>query len=183
MHPFSFGVDCIWNVMARAETRFRLSAKRTSPKPKPNTLYVYFIHKFLPSRNSLSGNSYLNEKAEMAFFFIHSCNKPVFTRYLNQYLSKLEYWFMLCQQVCWSCKRFGNNCHSHIFVMVKWTVLGYGSCRSLNPQLLKLQGGSLLPPSEGSTYSTRRAKHLFRMCRLGISSVTETVLTGVLISP
>jgi hypothetical protein len=27
----TFSVDCIWNVMARAETRFRLSAKRINP--------------------------------------------------------------------------------------------------------------------------------------------------------
>jgi len=69
-----------------------------------------FIRKFLPSTNSLSGNSYLNTKTKMAFFFIHSYKKLEFTMRLNIYLSKLTYWFMLFVKVCWSCKRFGNKC-------------------------------------------------------------------------
>ena len=116
-------------------------------EPKPNKFFAFFIHKFRPSGNSMSGNSYLNTKAKMTFYFIHGYKKLEFTRHLKLHLSKFPNYFMLFEQVCWSCKRFGNNCHTHIFVVIKWHVLGYGSCRSENKELFNLRGGSLLPPA------------------------------------
>jgi len=113
-------------------------------EPKPNKLCAFFIHKFLPSRNSMLGNSYLNTKA---FYFFHGYKKLEFATHLNLHLSKFPFWFMLFEQVCWSCKQFGNSCHSQIFVVAEWSVLGYGSCRSENTELLNLRGSLLLPPA------------------------------------
>jgi len=53
--------------------------------PKPNTSCAYFIHKFLPSWNLLSGNPYLNTKTEMTFIFIHSYKNGIYEALKSTY--------------------------------------------------------------------------------------------------